>query len=211
MARPTRKKAEVLVSTADTIVETATELFLAQGYSGTSMSALAKASGIQKASLYHHFEGKEAVLFACLQSGYADHVEQMREAAVDNDLSYRQRLKPLLDAVYGAIVESNAGKMAPIVAETTGRFPDIASRFNDEFMAEMQVIFRDYVEGGMRAGEFDAMDPETLDHALFGVAVHLTLCRSMFSGFEIADTKYDIAAVKAHHLTIMRKLLGIEA
>lgn len=211
MARPARKKGEALVSTADTIVETATTLFMAQGYSGTSMSALAKTSGIQKASLYHHFESKEAVLFACLQSGYADHVGQMRETATDSTLSYRERLKPLLDAVYGAIVESNAGKMAPIVAETTGRFPEIAERFNDEFMAEMQVIFRAYVEGGMQAGEFDAMDPETLDHALFGVAVHLTLCRSMFNGFEIADTKYDIATVKAHHLAIMSKLFGIDA
>lgn len=211
MARSARKKEGTLVSTADTIVETATALFMAQGYAGTSMSALAKASGIQKASLYHHFESKEAVLFACLQSGYADHVARMRQAATNSNLSFCERLSPLLDAVYGAIVESNAGKMAPIIAETTGRFPEIAERFNDEFMAEMQAIFQAYVEGGMQAGAFDQMNTETLDHALFGIPVNLTLCRSMFDGFEIADTKYDIATVKAHHLQIMSKLFGIDA
>lgn len=99
----------MMPSTADKILETATALFLAQGYAGTSMSALAKACGIQKASLYHHFDSKEAVLFACLQSGYSDPVDRMRAAAMDKERSFADRLEPLIDAVYGGIVESDVG------------------------------------------------------------------------------------------------------
>ncbi|WP_420337859.1 TetR/AcrR family transcriptional regulator [Roseibium sp.] len=198
------------VQTSDRIIKLATELFLKQGYAGTSISALASAAGIQKASLYHHFPSKEAVLFACLQSGYADHVERMRRAAGDTSLSHSERLEPVLDAVYGAIVDSNAGRMVTIIAETTSRFPEIAHRFHDHFMAEMQDILKAYIVSGINNGEFDNVDPMTVDHAMFGVPVNLTLNRAMFAGFGVADDRYDANAVKAHHVVIMRKLLGVE-
>ncbi|MEO1199307.1 MAG: TetR/AcrR family transcriptional regulator [Pseudomonadota bacterium] len=209
MARPTLNADDDAPPTRDRIVETATALFLETGYAGTSMSMLAQAAGIRKASLYHHFDSKEAVVFACLQSGYSDHVDRMRAATLDVRLSHAERLEPMLDAVYGAIVESNAGRMATIVAETTTRFPDMSRRFNDEFMAEMQDLFRAYIEDGMKSGVFDQLDPMTLDHALFGVPVNLTLCRSMFAGSDLIESRYDIATVKAHHLVIMKKLLGL--
>lgn len=203
------KKSSAVLTTRDRIIQTATAMFIETGYSGTSMSALAKACNIQKASLYHHFESKEAVVFACLQSGYTDHVAQMRVATTDGSKSFADRVPAMLDAVYGAIVESNAGKMATVVAETTTRFPEMSKRFNDEFMAEMQNIFGEFVAAGMAAGEFDTMDPMTLDHALFGIPVNLTLCRSMFTDSPLLTTRYDIETVKSHHLVIMRKLLGL--
>ena len=45
------------------IVEEATELFLARGYADVSMQNIADAAGVTKATLYHHFTGKES-LFA---------------------------------------------------------------------------------------------------------------------------------------------------
>lgn len=209
MAQPAKSEIVETPTTQARIIETATELFLKLGYAGTSMSALAKASGIQKASLYHHFESKEAVLFACLQNGYSDTVDCMREAAERADISHTDRLGPIFDAVYGAIVESNAGKMAPVVAETTNRFPEIARRFHEEFMAEMQDIFASFAQSGIDSGEFDNMNLCTLEHALFGVPVNVTLCRSMFAGMDIAETKYNVEAVKKHHLAAMKKLLGV--
>lgn len=209
MARPALKNIEPGPSTAERIVGIATALFLEKGYAATSMNSIAQACGIQKASLYYHYENKEAVVFACLQSGYADHVDQMRAAATNEHLTYADRLKPMIDAVYGAIVESNAGRMSTIMSEMTARFPELAQRFNDEFMEEMQDILRQFVEGGMDAGEFDQMDPMTLDQALFGVPVHLTLCRSMFAGTDLIQKRYEIEDTKNHHMIIMRKLLGI--
>lgn len=209
MARPARRNGEDLVPTHDRILETATRLFLETGYAGTSMSALARACGIQKASLYHHFESKEAVLFACFQRGYTATVERMRAVAERTDLSHAARLPLIVDEVYNAIVESSAGRMAPVVAETTGRIPEVAQRFNDEFIEEMHAIFFDFAKDGMEAGEFDVFDLGALDHALFGVAVNLTLCRSMFTRFPDLEERYAVDTVKAQHLMIMNKLLGL--
>ena len=123
------------------------------------------------------------MLFACFQTGYTETVERMRQAAERTDLSFQQRLPIVINEVYNAIVSSGAGRMAPAVVETTGRIPEVAQRFNDEFIEEMHEIFEAFAKGGMKAGEFEPFDLGALDHALFGVAVNLTLCRSMFAKF----------------------------
>ena len=44
-----------------TLIEVASEAFAARGYAGASLSQIADAAGIRKASLFHHFESKDAL------------------------------------------------------------------------------------------------------------------------------------------------------
>ena len=53
-------------NTKQEILEAALELFSVQGFEATSISQLADAVGIRKASLYSHFESKQAILDALL-------------------------------------------------------------------------------------------------------------------------------------------------
>ena len=55
-------------NTKQEITKAALELFSAQGYEATSVSQIADAVGIRKASLYSHFENKQAILDAVLQT-----------------------------------------------------------------------------------------------------------------------------------------------
>ena len=58
------------------ILEAALELFSVQGFEATSISQIASAVGIRKASLYSHFENKQAILDALVQDvleQYASH------------------------------------------------------------------------------------------------------------------------------------------
>lgn len=56
-------------STKQEILDAALELFSVQGYEATSISQLAEAVGIRKASLYSHFdENKQAILDALMQA-----------------------------------------------------------------------------------------------------------------------------------------------
>lgn len=48
--------------TSETLLAVAVEVFLRQGYDGTSMEDLASAAGISKSSIYHHVRGKEQLL-----------------------------------------------------------------------------------------------------------------------------------------------------
>ena len=55
-------------NTKQEILDAALELFSVQGYEATSISQLAEAVGIRKASLYSHFENKQAILDALIQT-----------------------------------------------------------------------------------------------------------------------------------------------
>lgn len=54
--------------TQQLIIDTAARLFASRGFNGTSMSDLASAAGLTKGAFYHHFENKEALFFAVIQS-----------------------------------------------------------------------------------------------------------------------------------------------
>ena len=55
-------------NTKQEILDAALEMFSVQGYEATSISQLAEAVGIRKASLYSHFENKQAILDALIQN-----------------------------------------------------------------------------------------------------------------------------------------------
>ncbi len=65
-AAPTRRGARS-ARTRDRILEVATDLIARRGYSGTTISALSKASGVLPATIYWHFENKEGLLAAVVE------------------------------------------------------------------------------------------------------------------------------------------------
>ena len=63
-------------NTREELLEVALDLFAVNGYEATSISQLADAVGIRKASLYSHFANKQDILDTVVETvlkGYADH------------------------------------------------------------------------------------------------------------------------------------------
>ena len=72
VGRSTMEKAK----TRDEILNVALDLFSVNGYEATSISQIADAVGIRKASLYSHFSSKQEILDNVVESvlnGYAEH------------------------------------------------------------------------------------------------------------------------------------------
>ena len=65
------------------ILEAALELFSVQGFEATSISQIAGAVGIRKASLYSHFENKQAILDALVQEVLEQYEEHSLFARAD--------------------------------------------------------------------------------------------------------------------------------
>lgn len=59
-----RTQAERTEATTSGLVETAAELFGRDGYSATSIEDVARAAGVTKGAVYHHFDGKTALFRA---------------------------------------------------------------------------------------------------------------------------------------------------
>lgn len=72
-------------TTKQGILDSALELFSVQGYEATSISQLAEAVGIRKASLYSHFENKQAILDALIQTTIGEYEKHSIFANADWD------------------------------------------------------------------------------------------------------------------------------
>ena len=71
--------------TRQEILNTALELFSVQGYEATSVSQIADAVGIRKASLYSHFTSKQEILDALIQATMAQYEAHSIFARADWD------------------------------------------------------------------------------------------------------------------------------
>ena len=72
-------------TTKQGMLDAALELFSVQGYEATSISQLAEAVGIRKASLYSHFENKQAILDALIQTTIGEYEKHSIFANADWD------------------------------------------------------------------------------------------------------------------------------
>ena len=70
-------------NTKQAILEAALELFSVQGFKATSISQITNAVGIRKASLYSHFENKQAILDALVQEVLEQYEEHSLFARAD--------------------------------------------------------------------------------------------------------------------------------
>ena len=70
-------------NTKQEILEASLRLFSVQGFEATSISQIAGAVGIRKASLYSHFESKQAILDAIVKDVLEQYSEHSIFAKVD--------------------------------------------------------------------------------------------------------------------------------
>ena len=193
------------------IVTTAAAMFISTGYAATSMSMLADACGIQKASLYHHFPSKQALFLACVTQGYDAAIARLRSISEDQNLDIEQRFTYAMHENYRTIVDSPLGKMSPLIAEVSLQFPDIARTFHDDFILQQHDIMNAIIDDGVADGVFARHDRLGLEHLIFGPIVTLALSRNMFAELDSLETHFPVRPVRDSHCDLLLKLLKIGA
>jgi AcrR family transcriptional regulator len=83
--RPSSTRRERSARTRDKVLQVATELMARQGYSGTTISAISKASGVMPASIYWHFDSKEGLLAAVIEGAAEAWFEGAAQATGGHD------------------------------------------------------------------------------------------------------------------------------
>lgn len=189
------------------ILTAATDLFLAHGFAGTSMAALARAVGIQKASLYHHFASKEDLFIACVTEGYEATVLRLEALRADAALPDAARIRATMAELYRINLETNVGRMAPLISEVAQDIPAVAQTFHGGFITRQYDIVRGMVEDGIARGSFDAVDPLGMQHLIFGPIITLSLSREMTARFPDRDTLYPVERIRESHVGLILRLL----
>lgn len=198
-------------SSADRVTQAATELFVEKGYAATSMSAVAKAAGMQKASLYHHFSSKEMLFFACVTSGYSQVIEELGSLRADYALSHEEKLRRAISIAHKNIVSSPIGRMSPIIAETSRMIPTVAQRFREDYIDPMHASVAALVEDGIKDGAFRRLDPVAFELLVFGPIVYLSLSRQMFGSLSDTVAVPDPGVAQSAHIEEVVRMLKVDA
>jgi len=81
-----------MTDTYDHILAAAKDLFVKQGYTATSMRQVAEAVGIGKATIYHHFPDKQAILMTLAEANIGKMVTALSAVAAESDPEQRFRV-----------------------------------------------------------------------------------------------------------------------
>ena len=192
------------------IMRISTGLFLENGFAATSMSKVAAACKITKASLYHHFKGKDELFIACVTHGYAPALDNLRALGDDRSLDPVTRLRTAINVLYEMTINSDVGRMSPLIAEVSRACPNVARSFHGDYIEPQQEIVWRMIEIGIKEGSFDPIDRKAFFHMLFGPIVTLSLSREMFTSFDDLEDHFPVDPLRDAHIASILKLLGCD-
>lgn len=111
------------------IIASATELFVKQGFTATSMDKIAKHAGVSKQTVYSHFKDKENLfietIFAFCESS------DFNEALFHNDESVQENLFRVAKSFIGLILSEEANKAFTTCVAHKEDYPELGKRFYD--------------------------------------------------------------------------------
>ena len=152
--------------TRDDILDAAAQVFRQKGFHGASMSVIAEAVNLQKASLYHHVTSKQEILLALLDRALCmltDHIAVITFQNIPADQKLRQMIRAYLSAL-----ADNADLTAVLLFEHRSLDKKSHARHvpqRDTF----EGLWRDVLNEGVRTRVFECKDTGMAVRALMGV------------------------------------------
>lgn len=133
------------------LLDQATALFRAKGYSATSIDDVAKACGITKGSLYYHFQGKEELALAAMESVHAYFRENIFGIILDTDCPGSNELAKFNEAVEDFFSSHRDGCLLANLSLEIENQNDLFKEkiryfFNDWRRCYEEVFRRDYLQ-----------------------------------------------------------------
>ena len=170
-------------NTKQDILEAALDLFSVQGFEATSISQIAGAVGIRKASLYSHFESKQAILDALVEDVLQQYAVRSLFSRTNWDAEERpgltaeetvQMIQGQLRYVLHDAYISKARKM--LVIEQFQN-PELAQLQTKQNYTDVMHYFTGFVRFQIRQGLLAGDDPEVMAAQLcLPISVWLGLC-----------------------------------
>ncbi|WP_037456859.1 TetR/AcrR family transcriptional regulator [Sphingobium chlorophenolicum] len=142
----------------ESIIQTAQEQFLENGFSGTSMSQIAERLGGSKATLWTYFSSKEDLFRHVVDSAS---MELQRELVIELDQSdiLEEALLRFCRQLIESVVSPSALALRRVVAAEAVRFPEVAQIFFRNAPARLHSLLAAILEAHMSKGNLRSADP----------------------------------------------------
>ena len=174
-------------NTKQEILEASLDLFSVKGYEATSISQIANAVGIRKASLYSHFENKQAILDALVKDVLDQYAERSIFAKADwdeyDDAEDKSALTPdaaaqmILGQIRYILHDPHISKARKMLAMEQFRNAELAKLQTKQNYADVMRYFTGLVKHLIRNGILTDDDPEIMAAQLcLPISTWINLC-----------------------------------
>ncbi|MGI6739560.1 MAG: TetR/AcrR family transcriptional regulator [Christensenellales bacterium] len=137
------------------ILDVTRRLINEKGLINTSTNDIARAVGISRGTLYHHFESKEAILDALVDKVSADIYMRAREIAQDKSI-------PVMERILKTVLSVNVSDSSDHVILEHLNSPNnilLHQKVQKEMLATLPGILASIIEDGNEQGVFNAKYP----------------------------------------------------
>jgi TetR/AcrR family transcriptional regulator, cholesterol catabolism regulator len=187
----------------DRVMHVALQQFLANGYTGTSLKAVANELGISPPALYWYFPSKEELYVSVIEQAMNDFLGYVRESIIDDDPVFK--LSQLVRAhVTWQLQQLEIARTFDLTMTFNGRTTDIPeSRLAPILKMEMDYVeqLRSILREGVEQGVFDIDDCVTTAFAI------IALCEYVTTWYK-PDGRFSIAAVANRYENLVRRMVG---
>ena len=174
-------------NTKQEILEASLDLFSVQGFEATSISQIASAVGIRKASLYSHFENKQAILDAIVKDVLEQYAEHSIFAKTDwdkyDDAADKPAFTPdaaaqlILGQVRYILHDPHISKARKMLVIEQFQNPELAKLQSKQNYSDVLRYFTGLVKYLIRSGVLTEDDPEIMAAQLcLPISTWLGLC-----------------------------------
>jgi AcrR family transcriptional regulator len=159
-----RKHREILRIAAAVLTE--------RGYSRTSLDEIAERLDVAKATIYHYFDSKDALISACVKQPSLEAMARLEAVAASHE-DPAKRLE--------AIVRENLILIVIDCREISGvvmRPFELPEPLRSEYRAlraRHDRLFRETIQAGVDSGMFDPSDPVAARHCMYGAMNHAAI------------------------------------
>jgi AcrR family transcriptional regulator len=182
-------------SKRDLILNTAHDLFLAQGFGGTSIDQIAEAAGVSRQTIYNNFDSKEA-LFKAIAGALADHVV---EPLLNEDLQtgdVESTLMALAGRTLALMVLPSTLALHRLVVTEAPKFPEVARQIYQSGAERAAQALATYLANQSARGMLAVMDPALAAEHFFGMLAGHRQYRALLGVAEPARPSDETRAVE---------------
>lgn len=191
----------------------ARQMFIANGYRGTTMDAVATHAHISKQSLYREYPSKDALYSAVVRDWVERGYDAMRPhtTALSEAREAREGLLVLARVLQAGLLSPPVRQMRTLIAAEAQRFPDVASDYVTRSWARNIHVLAEALGALTARGLLRIDDPDLAAEQLTWLVVAAPLNRLTLQGGTHPYSEDELEAVATQGVATFLSRYGLEA
>jgi AcrR family transcriptional regulator len=173
------------------ILAAAQEIFGERGYDATRLEDVGRRAGCTKGTVFLYYESKSELFKAAVREAMSSMVRDTEQAVEEHQGSARDLLTKVLRLRWEHMARTRLTGLVKLLLTETGKYPDLARFYNDEFFDRGQALLRKVIEKGVDSGEFRKVDVEQAARVVVSPLLFAAVWRHTFEPVVSAPIELD--------------------